>query len=152
SYAPPLVGEFQDRDALVAYVQTFGAANGYGVSIARSKPNVVYLTCDRGGSYRNHLNLTDEIRRRSTSSRLIGCSFALCGTKKSNGIGIFSQQNSVPEDNQLEQLLEEFYQQYNTWMVPRQTRARDELLKIITKQPMHLSDPTIAYTRGRPMG
>ncbi|CAG8826835.1 8438_t:CDS:1, partial [Racocetra persica] len=61
-------------------------------------------------------------------------------------------QQGLVEDNQIEQLLEEFYQQYQTWMVPQQTRARDKLSKIIKEQPMHLLDPTIAHTREWPVG
>ncbi|CAG8763074.1 33004_t:CDS:1, partial [Racocetra persica] len=37
-------------------------------------------------------------------------------------------------------------------MVLQQTRARDELWKMINEQPMHLLDPTVAHTRGRPAG
>ncbi|CAG8784882.1 1647_t:CDS:1, partial [Gigaspora rosea] len=45
--APP-IGEFSNHDELIKHVRTFGAKNGFGVSIARSKPNTVYLSCDRG--------------------------------------------------------------------------------------------------------
>ncbi|KAH6598344.1 hypothetical protein BASA61_002881, partial [Batrachochytrium salamandrivorans] len=36
--APP-IDQFVSRDALIEHVRTFGAANGYGVKIARSKLN-----------------------------------------------------------------------------------------------------------------
>ncbi|KAH9266102.1 hypothetical protein BASA84_001273 [Batrachochytrium salamandrivorans] len=78
--APP-IGQFVSRDSLIEHVRTFGAANGYGVKIARSKLNKVYIGCDRGGNYRKRSDITGETSRYNTSSRLIGCPFSVCGTK-----------------------------------------------------------------------
>ncbi|KAH6565332.1 hypothetical protein BASA60_009952 [Batrachochytrium salamandrivorans] len=78
--APP-IGQFVSRDALIEHVRTFGAANGYGVKIARSKLNKVYIGCDRGGNYRKRSDINGETSRYNTSSRLIGCPFSVCGTK-----------------------------------------------------------------------
>ncbi|KAI9907480.1 hypothetical protein PsorP6_003609 [Peronosclerospora sorghi] len=61
-----LRGQFPSRDALIEHVRAHGAANGYGVSIARSKQHKVYLSCDRDRNYRNRLNLTDETRQKNT--------------------------------------------------------------------------------------
>ncbi|KAH6574269.1 hypothetical protein BASA62_002532 [Batrachochytrium salamandrivorans] len=78
--APP-IGQFVSRDALIEHVRAFGAANGYGVKIARSKLNKVYIGCDRGGNYRKRSDINGETSRYNTSSRLIGCPFSVCGTK-----------------------------------------------------------------------
>ncbi|KAH6596022.1 hypothetical protein BASA50_005440 [Batrachochytrium salamandrivorans] len=78
--APP-IDQFVSRDALIEHVRAFGAANGYGVKIARSKLNKVYIGCDRGGNYRKRSDINGETSRYNTSSRLIGCPFSVCGTK-----------------------------------------------------------------------
>ncbi|CAG8534180.1 8061_t:CDS:2 [Gigaspora rosea] len=43
--APP-VGEFLSCNVLIEHVRIFGAMNGFGISITKFKPNVVYLACD----------------------------------------------------------------------------------------------------------
>ncbi|CAG8792751.1 6960_t:CDS:1, partial [Racocetra fulgida] len=91
----PPVDQFQNRAALIKHVRSFGASHGYGISITRSKPNKVYLGCDRSRSYRNCLDLTDETRKRQTGSRLIGCPFSLHGTKEKNNIWTLSIQDST---------------------------------------------------------
>ncbi|CAG8850694.1 25090_t:CDS:1, partial [Gigaspora margarita] len=45
-FIPP-VREFQSHDELIKHVQDFGTVNGCSVSIARSKPNILYLTCNQ---------------------------------------------------------------------------------------------------------
>ncbi|CAG8696391.1 10298_t:CDS:2 [Cetraspora pellucida] len=101
--APP-VDQFSSQDLLIKYVREFGAFNGYGVSITRSKPNKVYLGCDRGGSYRNRLNLTDETRKKKTSSRLINCPFSVCG-KEENGLWMLSIRNPNHNHGPLENIM-----------------------------------------------
>ncbi|CAG8768418.1 23976_t:CDS:2 [Cetraspora pellucida] len=76
--APSASSQFQSRDSLIRFVQTFGASNGYAISIARSKERKVYLCCDRSRRYRNQLNLTDETRKKKTGTRLIECPFSVC--------------------------------------------------------------------------
>ena len=84
---PPPTGRFPSRDHLIEHVRTFACSQGYAVTIRRSdKDSRVVLCCDRGGCYRNRLNLTDGIRQRSTSSRLIGCSFQVLGGKEADGL------------------------------------------------------------------
>ncbi|CAG8738152.1 44580_t:CDS:1, partial [Gigaspora margarita] len=56
-------------------------------------------------------------------------------------------QQDLTEDNQLEQLLEKFNQQYNAWTVSQQTKAQDKLSKMIEEQPTNILDSTIAYTK-----
>ena len=86
SLSPPSPGIFESREALINHAKMHAFSHGYAVSIKRSeKDKFVYLKCDRGGHYNNKLNLTDETRQRSTSTRLIGCSFELYGKKLNNG-------------------------------------------------------------------
>ncbi|CAJ0752946.1 11882_t:CDS:2, partial [Entrophospora sp. SA101] len=53
----------------------------------------VTLRCDRGGSYRNSLNLTDDLYHRQTVSRLLDCPFELHGTR-CNGVWFLEVHNS----------------------------------------------------------
>ncbi|KAI9912193.1 hypothetical protein PsorP6_009718 [Peronosclerospora sorghi] len=56
---------------------------GYDITIKRSiRDHKVWLGCDRGGVYRNSLNLNENTRRRATSSRCIGCPFEMYARKK----------------------------------------------------------------------
>jgi len=89
---PPPVGCFPTRSELIQHVRNFGAEQGYGISIARSKPNKVYLICDRGGPYRNRFNLTDETRISTTGLRLINCAFWAVGTAI-DGVWLLSIRN-----------------------------------------------------------
>ncbi|CAJ0638733.1 16569_t:CDS:2 [Entrophospora sp. SA101] len=71
----------------------------YAVTIKRTRTDVngkvknVTLRYDRGGSYRNSLNLTDDLRRRQTASRLLDCPFELHGTRR-NGVWFLEVRNS----------------------------------------------------------
>ena len=75
--------EFDSLDALMAYAKSTAVDQGYALSIGRSRKysdgewKSVDLRCDLGGEYKNPLNLTEEIRRRQTGSRLRGCLFEL---------------------------------------------------------------------------
>ncbi|CAG8503717.1 2674_t:CDS:1 [Acaulospora morrowiae] len=85
SLLPPLTGCFASREAVIQHVKTHAFSHGYAVCIKRSeRDKFVYLRCDRGGTYRNSLNLTDNTCQRATSSRLIDCPFELYGKKKDN--------------------------------------------------------------------
>ena len=52
------------------------------------------LRCDRGGTYRNPLNLTDENRQRATGTTKISCPFELYGRKRADGFWYLSVTNS----------------------------------------------------------
>ncbi|CAG8742479.1 13274_t:CDS:1, partial [Racocetra fulgida] len=73
--------QISNRNALIKHVQTFEAANRYGISIAKSKKNIVYLACNYREEYQNCLNLTSETHKLKTSFRLIDCPFAPCKKK-----------------------------------------------------------------------
>ena len=88
---PPPIDQFSSYDKLLAHVRAFVLTQGYAVTIKRTRTDVngevknVTLRCDRGGSYRNSLNLTDDLRHRQTASRLLDCPFELYGTRR-NGV------------------------------------------------------------------
>ncbi|CAG8684278.1 12073_t:CDS:1, partial [Racocetra persica] len=42
------------------------------------------LGCNRSSYYRNRLNLTEDSRRRQTSSKLLNCEFELYGSRCKN--------------------------------------------------------------------
>ncbi|CAG8531362.1 10390_t:CDS:2, partial [Acaulospora morrowiae] len=80
---PPPPNQFANHNELLAHVRTFAATQGYAVTIKRSRTDMsgqiknITLCCDRGGSYRNKLNLTANSRHRQTASRLLNCPFEL---------------------------------------------------------------------------
>jgi len=75
-------GPFASHDELIANLRGRAKLDGYGVSIARSKPNVVYLACDKGGLNRNNWKLTEETRKRFTTSRRTNCPFSVVGRER----------------------------------------------------------------------
>ncbi|CAJ0765521.1 11704_t:CDS:2 [Entrophospora sp. SA101] len=96
---PPPIDQFSSYDELLAHVRAFVLTQGYAVTIKRTRTDVngkvknVTLRCDRGGSYRNSLNLTDDLRRRQTASRFLDCPFELHGTRR-NGVWFLEVRNS----------------------------------------------------------
>lgn len=83
---------YPSRDELITAAKSHAARHHYAITIRTSKPGRVWLKCDRGGSYRNRLDLNDNTRKRTTGSRLINCPFSVTGTQLING----SWQLSVP--------------------------------------------------------
>ncbi|CAG8564418.1 35352_t:CDS:1, partial [Racocetra persica] len=67
SLTPLSTGCFESREALIQHAQSHALNYGYAVCIKKSeRDKFVYLCCDRGGVYRNSLNLTDETRQKAT--------------------------------------------------------------------------------------
>ena len=87
---PPPSGQFASHNELLAHVRAFARTQGYAVTVKRSRTDAkgeiknVTMRCDRGGSYRNRLNLTADSRRRQTASRLLDCPFELFGTRRND--------------------------------------------------------------------
>ncbi|CAG8656456.1 1540_t:CDS:2, partial [Racocetra persica] len=130
------------------HVRMFGAKNGYGISIARSKPNTVYLTCDQRGSYQNRLDYTDETCLRKTSSRLKECLFALRAQKGFNNLWTFtisdSEHNHKPSKDPsahptLRRLDNQALEQVKT-MTKAGTRSRQILALLNQNNPTALLD------------
>ncbi len=70
SLRPPPCDIFPTRSQLEAYARVWAGQNGYAVVVKSSDKNRVILKCDRGGSYRNRWNLSEETRQRITGTRL----------------------------------------------------------------------------------
>lgn len=84
---PPPANRYATREELITNARRFAQSEGYALAIKKSdRDRRVVLGCDRGGNYRNRLNLTDETRQRRTGSRLIGCPFELVGGKNNEGM------------------------------------------------------------------
>ncbi|XP_078149520.1 protein FAR1-RELATED SEQUENCE 5-like [Carex rostrata] len=77
---------FETSDELIKGTRDFFSERGYGLSIRGSrKDKYVVLGCDRGGCYRDQRNVSMEQRKRTTTSRLIGCPFKIKGKRQDNG-------------------------------------------------------------------
>lgn len=98
SLAPMPPSDFSSREDLLAGTKDWTARQGYAIVIARSRPNRLWLKCDRGGSYENRRNLTqDQRKRKRGESRLLGCPFRMLATVKKDGTWRVETDN--PEHN-----------------------------------------------------
>jgi len=71
------VTAFSSKEEIVDHLKDQYIKEGVVLTTKRSKEAVLWLKCDRGGSYRNRYHLSDETRQRKTSSRLAGCPFEI---------------------------------------------------------------------------
>ena len=79
---PPTEQIFDSRDLLIASVRQHALSQGYAITTVRSiTEKYIYLGCDRGGTYRDRLNAPEGAKRRTTTTRRIGCPFKLYGKK-----------------------------------------------------------------------
>ncbi|KAK1384789.1 hypothetical protein POM88_022524 [Heracleum sosnowskyi] len=77
---------FKSREDLISSTKEIYLEQGYAISIKCSrKEKYVVLGCDRGGCYRNKLNISVEDRKGKSGSRLINCPFQLRGKKQLDG-------------------------------------------------------------------
>ena len=68
--------QFQNREEFLNAIQSIVSKQGYAISIKKSKRDkLVVIGCDRGGVYRNRLNLSMENRKRKIASQLINFPF-----------------------------------------------------------------------------
>jgi len=82
----PPGNRYATREELIVEARSWTQGEGFVLAIKRSdRDSRVVLGCDRGGSYRNRLGLTNETRKRTTSSRLSECPFQMVGTKSKEG-------------------------------------------------------------------
>ena len=72
---PPPYQDYATRNDLVQSIQAWAANKGYTVVIARSDGQKITFKCNKGGSYQNRKNFTDNARRQWTGSQLINCPF-----------------------------------------------------------------------------
>jgi hypothetical protein len=75
---PPPEAIFTTRDELKDYLSNWAKSKGFILTITRSdKDKRLLLACDKGGTYRNKLNLTDDKRKRQTSCRKTNCPYSI---------------------------------------------------------------------------
>ena len=61
---PPPEAIFTTRDELKDYLSNWAKSKGFILTITRSDKDIrLLLACDKGGTYRNKLNLTDDKRK-----------------------------------------------------------------------------------------
>lgn len=65
--------EFENRDALLKFVQDYCRSKGYFISTKKSIKKKVWIKCRLGGTYRSRIS---NLQRKS-SSRLINCPFSV---------------------------------------------------------------------------
>ncbi|XP_077246001.1 protein FAR1-RELATED SEQUENCE 5-like [Tasmannia lanceolata] len=81
---PPPTRYFQTREAFLEHVRGFGKTQGYIVTIKKlRRDHSLILGCDRGGSYRKCLKVSDS--QRETSTCLIRCPFRMEGRRMPDG-------------------------------------------------------------------
>ena len=87
SLAPPPPGEFSSRDDLLEYLKDWGEQQGFAVVIGRSRPNRLWIKCDRGGEYADkHLHDPENRKRKRKATRLTGCPFNVKATMKKDKV------------------------------------------------------------------
>lgn len=87
SLAPPPPGEFSSRDELLDYLKDWGEQQGFAVVIGRSRPNRLWIKCDRGGEYADkHLHDPENRKRKRKATRLTGCPFNVKATMKKDKV------------------------------------------------------------------
>lgn len=75
---PPTEQIFDNRDLLIASVRQHAVSQGYAITTIRSiTEKNIYLGCDRGGTYHDRVNAPEGAKRRTTTTRRIGCPFKL---------------------------------------------------------------------------
>ncbi|KAK1392107.1 hypothetical protein POM88_011163 [Heracleum sosnowskyi] len=87
---------FKSREDLISSTKEIYLEQGYAISIKCSrKEKYVVLGCDRGGCYRNKLNISAEDRKRKSGSRLINCPFQFRGKKQLDGSWKLKMENNL---------------------------------------------------------
>ena len=87
SMAPPPAGEFASREELLEFQKDWAQRQGFAVVIGRSRPNRLWIKCDRGGSYSDkHLHDPENRKRKRKATRLTGCPFNVKATMRKDKI------------------------------------------------------------------
>jgi hypothetical protein len=87
SMAPPPSAEFNSREELLDFQKDWAENQGFAVVIGRSRPNRLWIKCDRGGEYSDkHLNDPENRKRKRKATRLTGCPFNIKATMKKDKI------------------------------------------------------------------
>ncbi len=75
STPPPIPQSFKTRQDVKDYCSLYSKAHGYAITTKASHSNKLYLICNHGGVYRNHLNYTELSRVRRMATKKIGYLF-----------------------------------------------------------------------------
>ena len=87
---------YHTREDLLSCVKRFFSIQGYVVSIKSSrKDKYVTIGCDRGGCYRDRVNIPMEQRQWKSASRLINCPFGIQGKRQVDGFWTLKIRNSL---------------------------------------------------------
>ena len=78
--------EYSTKEDFVKALKEQYFHDGVVLTTKRSKENRIVLKCDRGGTYRNPLDLTNETRSRKSHTRLTGCPFEIVCSARLEGI------------------------------------------------------------------
>ena len=98
SMAPPPSGQFSSRDELLEFQKEWAETQGFAVVIGRSRPNRLWIKCDRGGEYADkHLHDPENRKRKRKATRLTGCPFNVKATMKKDKI--WRCHTETPEHN-----------------------------------------------------
>ena len=98
SMAPPPPGEFASREDLLEFQKDWAERQGFAVVIGRSRPNRLWIKCDRGGSYSDkHLHDPENRKRKRKATRLTGCPFNVKATMRKDKI--WRCHTETPEHN-----------------------------------------------------
>jgi MULE transposase domain len=85
-----------ERDQALREVKNEYQLTGFVLTTQRSKPGVIYLQCDRGGSGRNRNPRRELLLKRKSSTRQISCPFSLILRWKN---GSWTRNVRIPEHN-----------------------------------------------------
>lgn len=152
-----LSSSFKSREDLISSTKEIYMVQGYALSIKCSKKEkYVVLGCDRGGCYRNKLNIPAEDRKRKSGSRLINCPFQLRGKKQLEGSWTLQMENDLhnhePSSDMsghpsCRQLSEE-----QTLVIERMTRAGVQTRQILSSLRQENVNTKVVSHKGRPQG
>lgn len=86
--AGPPPGEFASREELMEFMKEWAAEQGFAVVIGRSRPNKLWIKCDRGGKYSERPGAINPNarKRKRVESRLMECPFKVQANVKKDGI------------------------------------------------------------------
>ena len=132
-----LGASFKSREDLISSTKDVYLVQGYAISIKCSrKGKYVVLGCDRGGHYRNKLNIAAEDRKRKSGSRLINCPFQLRGKKQLDGFWKLKMENNLhnhePSSDMSGHPLCRQLSEEQTAVIERMTRAGVQTRQILS--------------------
>ncbi|TIA91798.1 hypothetical protein E3P99_00904 [Wallemia hederae] len=96
---PPTEGRYQSKEELFKRAQEHAQIQGYAVVTRSSRQGLIYLQCDKGGTFKNVRNLTEETRKRRANSKCTGCPFMIKGKEMVDDEGRWHLSVMEPDHN-----------------------------------------------------